>query len=52
MSRTKMPTDSEIETRAYQLWERAGKPEGREQDFWRRAERELQKEREEEQEDK
>jgi hypothetical protein len=31
----------EIQTRAYQLWEQAGKPEGRDQEFWHQAEREL-----------
>jgi hypothetical protein len=31
----------EIQTRAYQLWEEAGRPEGRDQEFWRQAEREL-----------
>lgn len=30
-----------IRDRAYQLWDRAGQPEGREQDFWYQAEREL-----------
>ena len=27
--------------RAYQLWEEAGRPEGRDQEFWRQAEREI-----------
>jgi hypothetical protein len=31
----------EIQTRAYQLWEEAGRPEGRDQEFWHQAEREL-----------
>jgi hypothetical protein len=35
------PTEDQIRTRAHQLWERAGRPEGREQDFWLEAEREL-----------
>ena len=30
-----------IRDRAYQLWDRAGQPEGREQEFWFEAEREL-----------
>lgn len=30
-----------IRDRAYQLWDRAGQPEGREQEFWFDAEREL-----------
>ena len=33
--------DQQIRERAHQLWEAAGKPEGREQDFWFQAEREL-----------
>jgi DUF2934 family protein len=35
------PTDDQIRTRAHQLWEIAGRPEGREHDFWYEAEREL-----------
>ncbi|MBO9589774.1 DUF2934 domain-containing protein [Devosia sp.] len=30
-----------IRDRAYQLWEEAGQPEDREQEFWFQAEREL-----------
>ncbi|HEX4612108.1 MAG TPA: DUF2934 domain-containing protein [Urbifossiella sp.] len=30
-----------IRTRAYQLWEAAGRPEGDGAEFWHRAEREL-----------
>ena len=37
-----MPTDKEIRARAHQLWEEAGKPEGREHEVWYQAERELQ----------
>lgn len=33
--------DDKIRDRAYQLWDEAGQPEGREQDFWYQAEREL-----------
>lgn len=33
--------DEKIRNRAYQLWDEAGQPEGREQEFWYRAEREL-----------
>ncbi|WIW50678.1 DUF2934 domain-containing protein (plasmid) [Bradyrhizobium sp. 62B] len=29
-------------TRPYELWDRAGRPEGRELEFWHQAERELQ----------
>ena len=35
------PTEHDIRTRAHQLWEISGQPEGREQDFWLEAEREL-----------
>lgn len=30
-----------VRDRAYQLWDDAGQPEGREQEFWFEAEREL-----------
>jgi Protein of unknown function (DUF2934) len=33
--------EDQIRTRAHELWEQAGKPQGREQDFWLEAEREL-----------
>jgi Protein of unknown function (DUF2934) len=35
------PSDEQIRVRAHQLWEQAGKPEGREDEFWRLAEQEL-----------
>ena len=35
------PTDEQIRTRAHQLWEEAGKPDGRDDEFWHQAEREL-----------
>lgn len=38
--------DSKIRDRAYQLWVDAGQPEGREQEFWYEAERELAEEHE------
>ncbi len=31
----------DVRERAYQLWLEAGEPEGREQEFWYQAEREL-----------
>jgi Protein of unknown function (DUF2934) len=34
----------EIEARAYQLWEQAGRPVGREKEFWNLAEQELRNE--------
>jgi hypothetical protein len=36
------PTDDQIRNRAHQLWEQAGKPDGRGGEFWHRAEQELQ----------
>ena len=35
------PSDEQIRERAHQLWEAAGSPEGREQEFWYQAEKEL-----------
>ena len=35
------PLEDRIRTRAHQLWELAGRPEGREEEFWHEAEREL-----------
>jgi hypothetical protein len=35
------PTLMDIERRAYQLWENAGKPEGMDEKFYYLAEREL-----------
>jgi hypothetical protein len=35
----------EIRQRAHQLWEKAGKPEGKEDHFWLEAERQLNQER-------
>jgi hypothetical protein len=35
------PTREPIIHRAYQLWEQAGKPDGRDQEFYHQAEREL-----------
>lgn len=35
------PDKSAIENLAYQLWEQAGKPEGRDPEFCHRAERQL-----------
>jgi hypothetical protein len=36
------PTEDQIRQRAHDLWEQAGKPEGREDEFWHLAERDLQ----------
>jgi hypothetical protein len=36
------PAEEHIRIRAHELWERAGSPEGREDEFWHRAEKELQ----------
>ena len=35
------PTEQEIMERAFHIWERSGKREGRENKFWYQAEREL-----------
>jgi hypothetical protein len=35
------PTEEQIRVRAHELWEQAGKPEGREDEFWHQAEKEL-----------
>jgi hypothetical protein len=35
------PTDEQIQLRAYELWEKAGMPKGRDSDFWHLAEQEL-----------
>ena len=35
------PTEQYIAARAYRLWEEAGEPEGKDEDFWRAAEEEL-----------
>jgi hypothetical protein len=35
--------EDRIRERAHQLWELAGRPEGRQDEFWREAERELAK---------
>ena len=34
-----------IRSRAHELWERAGKPDGQEEHFWHEAERQLKDER-------
>jgi hypothetical protein len=38
-------SEEQIRARAHELWEQAGKPKGREDEFWLRAERELSEER-------
>lgn len=35
------PSEQRIKQRAYEIWEEEGRPEGRAQDHWRRAEAEL-----------
>jgi hypothetical protein len=37
------PAEMDIVRRAYEIWEQAGKPDGRDQEFYHQAERELQK---------
>lgn len=36
-----MPDNEQIRRRAYEIWEREGRPEGREAEHWRRAAEEL-----------
>ncbi|MDH2406947.1 DUF2934 domain-containing protein [Bradyrhizobium sp. SSUT18] len=38
------PTKKDIERRAYQLWQQAGMPAGRDQEFYSEAERQLREE--------
>jgi hypothetical protein len=35
------PTKEQITLRAYQIWEENNKPEGRDEEFYRQAEKEL-----------
>jgi hypothetical protein len=39
-------THEEIRQRAHELWERAGRPDGKHEEHWLTAERELQQQRE------
>jgi hypothetical protein len=39
---TAMRRKREVRARAYELWDQAGRPSGRDQEFWFRAEDELQ----------
>jgi hypothetical protein len=38
------PTEDQIRTRAHELWELAGKPHGRHDEFWHEAEKEIKSE--------
>jgi hypothetical protein len=38
------PTEKEIKNRAYELWEKAGKPEGKDEEFYHLAQQELRNE--------
>jgi DUF2934 family protein len=35
------PSQEQIRARAYELWQQAGMPEGREDEFWQQAEQAL-----------
>ena len=35
------PSEEQIRARAYELWQQAGKPVGREDEFWQQAEQAL-----------
>ena len=37
--------DDDVRTRAFLLWEQAGKPDGKMKEFWYKAEQQLQEER-------
>ena len=39
-----MPKEQQIRERALRIWREAGEPEGRNEEFWRRAEQELKRE--------
>ncbi len=39
-----MPAEQQIRDRALRLWREAGEPEGRNAEFWRRAEQQLARE--------
>ncbi len=36
------PTEDQIRRRAHELWEQNHRPDGRDEEFWHQAERELQ----------
>lgn len=36
-----LTNEDRIRDRAYSLWDRAGRPEGHDKEFWRQAERQL-----------
>jgi len=38
------PSEQEIKNRAYELWEKAGKPEGKDEEFYNLAQQELRNE--------
>jgi len=40
------PHEQRVRERAKQIWERAGKPEGRDVEFWHEAERQIAQEEE------
>ena len=40
----KKPAEIDIVRRAYQLWQKAGEPEGKDQEFYYQAEQELRNE--------
>ena len=41
MSENKSTSEEQVRKRAYDLWEQAGRPEGRDDDFWNQAEMET-----------
>jgi hypothetical protein len=41
MAKMAKPTGMDIVRRAYEIWEQAGKPDGKDEEFYHQAEREL-----------
>jgi len=41
MSENKSSNEEQVRKRAYELWEQAGRPEGRNDEFWNQAEMET-----------
>jgi hypothetical protein len=41
MTKENQTSDEQIRTRAYYLWEADGRPQGRDQEYWHRAQKEM-----------
>jgi hypothetical protein len=44
MNKMNQPAQTDIVRRAYELWQQAGEPEGKDQEFYHQAEQELRNE--------